>query len=122
MKSVPILGEGDHGMGFFVLALPRRRNHSEPHEAVMMPLLYRRRGLFPNDRDRPFFYVQKENAMNHQLTVQYALMCLRELEEHGHEAVSSKEISDKQGVPLPECEDILERLADSGIVRPSDHE
>jgi DNA-binding IscR family transcriptional regulator len=54
--------------------------------------------------------------MNHQRTVQFAVMCLQELDQHPAEGLSAKEISRAQGVPFEECVRILESLRHAGIV------
>ncbi len=54
--------------------------------------------------------------MNSPLRVQYALMCLQELDQHHSEALAPQEISARQGIPLPECEGILHRLQEAGVI------
>jgi DNA-binding IscR family transcriptional regulator len=60
--------------------------------------------------------------MNSQITVQYALMCLQELDQHHSESLSPHVISARQGIPLPECEGILHRLEESGVIDGREHE
>ena len=50
------------------------------------------------------------------MTFQYALMCLQELNQCHSEALSPLDISARQGIPLPECEEILHRLEEAGLV------
>ena len=50
------------------------------------------------------------------MSVQYALMCLQELNQRHSEALSPQDISARQGIPLPECEEILHRLEEAGFV------
>jgi DNA-binding IscR family transcriptional regulator len=54
--------------------------------------------------------------MNSPIAVQYALMCLQELDQRNSEALSPQDISARQGIPLPECEGILHRLEEAGLV------
>jgi DNA-binding IscR family transcriptional regulator len=54
--------------------------------------------------------------MNHQEVVQYAVLCLRALEDHAGEKLTVKQISRLQGVPVEECQRILGRLCNAGIV------
>jgi len=43
-------------------------------------------------------------------------MCLQELDQRQSEALSPQDISARQGIPLPECEGILHRLEEAGLV------
>ncbi len=60
--------------------------------------------------------------MNSQMTVQYALMCLQELDAHNSKAISPRDISARQGIPLPECEGILHRLEEAGLIDSPENE
>lgn len=53
--------------------------------------------------------------MNNPITVQYAMMCLQELDDTA-KALSPQDISRRQGIPLTECEGILNRLELAGLV------
>jgi len=59
---------------------------------------------------------QKETSMNHQRVVQLAVICLQELDEHAGQAVSFQEISQRRGIPLPECAHVIRQLSKAGIV------
>jgi len=54
--------------------------------------------------------------MNSPMNVQYALMCLQELDQHHSKILSAQDISARQGIPLPECEGILHRLEEAGLI------
>lgn len=54
--------------------------------------------------------------MNHETVVQFAVQCLQELDAHAGEALSFKEISQRQGIPLLECTQVIRRLGHAGIV------
>jgi len=54
--------------------------------------------------------------MNTQQTVQYAVMCLQALDENAGKPMSLQEISQRQGVPMAECQDIVRHLSEAGIV------
>jgi len=52
--------------------------------------------------------------MNKTLAVQYALLCLREIDQH--ETITIREISELQGIPLHDCQDAVERLVAAGYL------
>ena len=54
--------------------------------------------------------------MNPTQIVQFAVLCLTELDAHQGKAVSCEEISLRQGIPLPECIHIIRRFQHAGIV------
>jgi len=54
--------------------------------------------------------------MNQQRVVQFAVMCLQELDAHAGQAVSVEEISQRRGIPLPECTHVIRQLGVAGIV------
>ena len=54
--------------------------------------------------------------MNNRLTVQYALLCLKELDGSVQSGRTALQLSRTQGIPLPECQTILRQLAAAGIV------
>jgi DNA-binding IscR family transcriptional regulator len=54
--------------------------------------------------------------MNKRLTVQYAVLCLKELSQHINEFLSAEQISAAQGIPRPDCEAILDQLLVAGLV------
>jgi DNA-binding IscR family transcriptional regulator len=60
--------------------------------------------------------------MNNRMTVQYALLCLQELDQHHSEALAPHVISARQGIPLPECEGILHRLEEAGLIDSPENE
>jgi DNA-binding IscR family transcriptional regulator len=55
--------------------------------------------------------------MKHQRLVQFAVMCLQALEVNAGTALSASEISQRQGVPLPDCIHILHQFNNAGIVQ-----
>src|SRR6266581_9375703 len=44
-------------------------------------------------------------------------MCLRELDESSSQFLASLEISRRAGIPLAECEAVLDRLARAGLLK-----
>jgi DNA-binding IscR family transcriptional regulator len=54
--------------------------------------------------------------MNKNLNVQLALMCLQELDRGSSQFQSPAEISRNAGVPLADCQAVLGRLADAGLI------
>jgi DNA-binding IscR family transcriptional regulator len=54
--------------------------------------------------------------MNSTITVQYALLCIQELNQGNAKPLTPRDISARQGIPLPECEGILQRLEAAGVI------
>ena len=57
--------------------------------------------------------------MKNQQTIQYAVMCLQELDSHPSEFLSSHDISRSQGIPLTYCNVILEQFTQAGLIEAS---
>ena len=58
--------------------------------------------------------------MKSRQTLQYAVMCLQELDQHIAQFMSSHEISKRQGIPQAVCEAVLTCLAQAGIIESSE--
>jgi DNA-binding IscR family transcriptional regulator len=54
--------------------------------------------------------------MNNRTLIQYAVMCLQELDQHTHQFLSSRDISKNQGIPRTDCDAVLQRLALAGLI------
>jgi DNA-binding IscR family transcriptional regulator len=54
--------------------------------------------------------------MNYRQRVQYALLCLRELDSREGDFASLLDISRAQGIPLADCREVFKHLAQAGIV------
>jgi DNA-binding IscR family transcriptional regulator len=54
--------------------------------------------------------------MNHKTIVQFAVLCLQELDAQVGKTLSCHEISKRQGIPLPECAQVIQQLDHAGIV------
>jgi DNA-binding IscR family transcriptional regulator len=50
------------------------------------------------------------------LRMQYALMCLQELDRHGPGFLDARKISRDGGIPADDCREILARLHDAGLL------
>jgi DNA-binding IscR family transcriptional regulator len=53
--------------------------------------------------------------MNHEQVVQHAVLCLQALDDAA-KPLTPREISSRQGIPLPECARILRQLCEAGIL------
>ena len=58
--------------------------------------------------------------MNHRQLVQFAAMCIAELDEQGGRSLSLQQLSRNQGIPFPVCRKIIRRLDLAGIVKVTD--
>ena len=54
--------------------------------------------------------------MTNSLTIQYAVNCLRELDQEAPRTLTVAELGRRLGVPAEDCSDILDRLEAAGIV------
>jgi DNA-binding IscR family transcriptional regulator len=55
--------------------------------------------------------------MSNQHVVQFAVMCLQALDDGAGIAMSPQDISKAKGVPVQECQRILHRFQEAGIVQ-----
>jgi len=67
-------------------------------------------------RRRPPQLKKQELFMNNQQSVRHALMCLRALGSEEKPFLSACELSRQEGLPLHDCQTILDHLCASGIV------